>query len=136
MGRNWLYVHHARAAKLGIADGDWVNVISHHGRIKSQVKLMDGQSEDTVWTWNAIGKRSGAWGLDKASPESKKGFLLNHLISDLLPGREGGFRYSNSDPVTGQAAWYDLRVRVERCADQTGESAPQFAPLNDLGKGR
>ena len=25
---------------------------------------MDGVNPDTVWTWNAIGKRSGAWDLD------------------------------------------------------------------------
>ncbi len=132
-GRNWLYIHKARAASLGIADGDWVNVTSHHGTIKVQAKLMDGQNEDTVWTWNAIGKRSGTWALDKDAPESRKGFLLNHLISDLLPEREGGYRYSNSDPVTGQAAWYDLRVRVEKCADQHDESAPQFGALPAVG---
>ncbi|NMD06916.1 MAG: formate dehydrogenase, partial [Phyllobacteriaceae bacterium] len=133
LGRNWLYMHKTRAAKLGIADGDWVTVTSHHGSIKAQAKLMDGQNEDTVWTWNAIGKRKGAWALDADAPEAKKGFLLNHLISDLLPEREGGYRYSNSDPVTGQAAWYDLKVRVEKCADQSAESAPQFATLKNLG---
>jgi anaerobic selenocysteine-containing dehydrogenase len=132
LGRNWLYMHKCRAADLGIADGDWVNVTSHHNTIKCQAKLMDGQNEDTVWTWNAIGKRSGAWALDKDAPEAKKGFLLNHLISDLLPEREGGYRYSNSDPVTGQAAWYDLRVRVEKCADQSAESAPQFEVMSKV----
>jgi hypothetical protein len=85
-----------------------------------------------VWTWNAIGKRSGAWGLKPGSDESKQGFLLNHLISELLPEREGGYRYSNSDPVTGQAAWYDLRVRVEKASDQSDVSAPQFATLKPL----
>ena len=136
LGRNWLYFHKNRAAKLGIAEGDWVDVISHHGRIKGQVKLLDGQNEDTVWTWNAIGKRSGAWGLSPDSPESKKGFLLNHLISDLLPEREGGYRYSNSDPITGQAAWYDLRVRIEKSADQKPESAPQFKTLKPLKRAK
>ncbi|MGH6907017.1 MAG: molybdopterin oxidoreductase family protein [Aestuariivirga sp.] len=130
LGRNWLYMARQRAAKLGIADGDWVNVISHHGRIKGQVKLMDGQNPETVWTWNAIGKRSNAWGLAPDAPEAKKGFLLNHLISELLPEREGGYRYSNSDPITGQAAWYDLRVRVEKAEDQKAESAPQFPALS------
>ena len=96
---------------------------------------MDGQNEDTVWTWNAIGKRKGAWALDVDSLEGKKGFLLNHLISDLLPEREGVYRYSNSDPVTGQAAWYDLKVRVEKCAEQNGQSAPQFDELKNLGIG-
>ncbi len=133
IGRNWLYMHQKRAAKLGIAEGDWVTVTSHHGVIKCQAKLMDGQNEDTVWTWNAIGKRKGAWALDTDAPEGKKGFLLNHLISDLLPEREGGYRYSNSDPVTGQAAWYDLKVRVEKAVDQSVESAPQFAELKNVG---
>ena len=86
LGRNWLYIHHQRAADLGITDGDWVHVTSAHGRIKVQVKFMDGVNPDTVWTWNAIGKRSGSWALAPDAPESKKGFLLNHLIGDLLPG--------------------------------------------------
>ena len=46
---------------------------------------MDGVNPDTVWTWNAIGKRAGAWNLDPDAPEFRKGFLLNHLISELLP---------------------------------------------------
>ena len=136
IGRNWLYMHKAKAAKLGIADGDWVDVISHHGQIKVQVKLAEGQNEDTVWTWNAIGKRKGAWALTPDSPEGEKGFLLNHLISDLLPEREGGYRYSNSDPVTGQAAWYDLKVRITKSADQSEQSAPQFNTFKPVKRKR
>jgi sulfite dehydrogenase (quinone) subunit SoeA len=91
---------------------------------------MHGVNPDTVWTWNAIGKRRGAWGLDHDAPESNRGFLLNHIISELLPQREGGHRYSNSDPVTGQAAWYDLRVRLERClAEECGATDPLMAPV-------
>ena len=86
---------------------------------------MDGVNPDTVWTWNAIGKRCGAWDLASDAPESRQGFLLNHLIADLLPEREGGYRYSNCDPITGQAAWYDLRVRVEKVAP-AAMSLPQF----------
>ena len=136
LGRNWLYMARQRAADLGIEEGDWVTVTSHHGKIKGQAKLMDGVNPDTVWTWNAIGKRSGSWGLAKDAPESKKGFLLNHLNSELLPEREGGYRYSNSDPITGQAAWYDLRVRIEKAADQSAESAPQFPPLKKLRRAK
>lgn len=122
---NRLYMHPETAAENGIADDDWVWVTSPHGRVKGQVKLMTGTNKATVWTWNAIGKRKGAWGLDKDAPEVTKGFLLNHLITELLPAKEGGFRYSNSDPVTGQAAWYDLRVRVEKCTpSEEGETAP------------
>ena len=126
---NRLYISRVRAGKLGIEDDDWVYVISHHGRLKAQVKLMEGVNEDTVWTWNAIGKRAGAWNLDGDAPESRKGFLLNHVISDLLPARESGYRYANADPVTGQAAWYDLRVRIEKAPAEDAATEPSFTQL-------
>jgi hypothetical protein len=89
-----------------------------------------------VWTWNAIGKRAGAWGLDTDAPEATRGFLLNHLISELLPEKRGGYSFSNSDPVTGQAAWYDLKVRIEKAAaDDAGETWPRFEPIVDVGVG-
>ena len=128
---NRLYISRSLAQSLGIDDEDWVWVESRNGRIKTRVRLMEGVNPNTVWTWNAIGKRSGTWNLAADSPESKEGFLLNHLIHELLPARESGYRYSNSDPVTGQAAWYDLRVRIEKAAeDETGETVPQFRPLS------
>jgi anaerobic selenocysteine-containing dehydrogenase len=128
--RNALYVSRATGEKLGLEDGDWVWVESPHGRVKAPVQLMEGVNPDTVWTWNAIGKRSGAWNLAPDAPESKQGFLLNHVISDLLPPRADGYRYSNSDPVTGQAAWYDLKVRLVKCAaGEAEETAPRFATL-------
>ena len=74
----------------------------------------------------AIGKRRGAWGLDDDAPESNKGFLLNHLIHELLPAKGDGLRWSNSDPITGQAAWFDLRVRVEKADGEHVVSEPQF----------
>ncbi len=91
---------------------------------------MAALNEHTVWTWNAIGKRKGAWALEPDAPEATKGFLLNHLISELLPQKEDGMRWSNSDPVTGQAAWFDLRVRIERVA-APAEAQPQFPVLGD-----
>jgi anaerobic selenocysteine-containing dehydrogenase len=129
-GSNRLYLNRARALALGLEDDDWVWIVSRHGRVKAQLRLMEGVNPDTCWTWNAIGKRAGAWRLSANAPEAMKGFLLNHLIDDLLPEREGGYRYANADPVTGQAAWYDLRVRLERVsAAEAGTSAPQFAIL-------
>jgi len=118
---NRLFVHRGTAELYGIRDDDWVWVISPSGRVKGQVKLIDGVNTDTVWTWNAIGKRKGAWGLAKDAPEAHQGFLLNQIISDRLPGNSG---MANCDPVTGQAAWFDLRVRLERCEDQTPETEP------------
>jgi anaerobic selenocysteine-containing dehydrogenase len=123
---NRLYLSRERGAALDLRDGDWTWVISRHGRIKVQVRLMDGVNPDTCWTWNAIGKRAGAWHLAPDAPEATRGFLLNHLIDELLP-EQGGYRYANADPVTGQAAWYDLRIRLEK-ANAAG-SEPQFATL-------
>jgi anaerobic selenocysteine-containing dehydrogenase len=128
-GDNFLHIHRATARKLGIGEGDWVSVTSHHGRIKVRAKLMDGVNPHTVWTWNAIGKRAGAWNLAPDAAESRQGFLLNHVISELLPVQPDGQRYGNCDPVTGQAAWYDLRVRIEKVAAGDGMSEPQFADL-------
>ena len=130
LGSNKLYINRHTAEKLGIEDDDWIWVTSHHSKIKGQARLQTGVNVDTVWTWNAIGKRAGAWNLDKDAGEAKKGFLLNHLISELLPEKQGGHRYSNSDPVTGQAAWYDLRVKITKASpDEAQQSYPQFDDL-------
>ncbi|WP_116134203.1 molybdopterin oxidoreductase family protein [Tropicimonas sp. IMCC34043] len=125
---NRLYIHHDLGAQTGVTDDDWVWLASHLGRVKCQVRLMEGVNPDTVWTWNAIGKRRGAWNLSDDAPEMKEGFLLNHLISELLPKGGGGYRYSNSDPITGQAAWFDLRVNIAP-ADGAGATEPMFEPL-------
>ncbi|GAB3346972.1 molybdopterin oxidoreductase family protein [Lysobacter tyrosinilyticus] len=126
--RNYLYLHPSTGTKYGLQDEDWITVTSHHGTITVQAKFAGNVQPDTVWTWNAIGKRKGAWRLSKDAPEGEKGFLLNHLISDITPRGD----YFNADPVTGQAAWFDLRVRIAK-ADSAGQSAPQFAPL-ELGE--
>jgi hypothetical protein len=84
-------------------------------------------NEDTVWTWNAIGKRRGAWNLEPEAPEAR-GFLLNHLIAELLPAQPDGHRYATSDPITGQAAWYDLRVRITRVIGREAESLGDARP--------
>jgi anaerobic selenocysteine-containing dehydrogenase len=127
---NRLYIHRGRAHALGIGDDDWVWIASDLGRVRAQVRLMDGVNPDTVWTWNAIGKREGAWGLGPGAPETKRGFLLNHLIADLAPARDGGYRFSNSDPVTGQAAWYDLTVSITRAGPgEPAETSPRFEGL-------
>ena len=130
LGSNRLFVNRARGLALGLKEEDWVWLSSHHGRIRVPTKLMDGVNPDTVWTWNAVGKRIGAWGLDAAAPESRRGFLLNHLISELLPP-DGGDAHANADPITGQAAWYDLRVRIDQAApDEPRLTAPSFGMIN------
>jgi hypothetical protein len=96
---------------------------------------MEAVNGATVWTWNAIGKRPGAWALDPDAPEATRGFLLNHLISELLPPKDDGRRLPNADPVTGQAAWYDLRVRLERVPARA-RGAPAVPPQRSpVGRG-
>jgi len=133
--RNPLYVPGPICDEIGLVDGDWVWVISHHGRIKVEIARMEAVNSSTIWTWNAIGKRAGAWALDKDAPEAKKGFLINHLIHELLPPKGDGMRWSNSDPVTGQAAWYDLRVRIEK-AEPAEVSEPHLAAVAQPGGAR
>jgi anaerobic selenocysteine-containing dehydrogenase len=128
--KNVLYVPGAVCDAEGLKTGDWAWVTSHHGRIKVEIARTEAANSDTMWTWNAIGKREAAWALDKRAPEAQKGFLLNHLIKELLPPKDDGMRWSNADPVTGQAAWYDLRVRIEKA--EPGEvSEPHLAALRE-----
>ena len=86
---------------------------------------MEALNGATVWTWNAIGKRGGAWTLSGDAPEATRGFLLNHLISE----RDSANRMSNSDPVTGQAAWFDLRVRLYKAEPDSEVGSPQFETI-------
>ena len=65
--------------------------------------------------------------------ESQKGFLLNHIIAEELPPCEAGAHLSNSDPVTGQAAWFDVRVRVYKAdPKEPAMTWPQFEPQQRL----
>ncbi len=127
---NYLHINPKTAAAQGIADDDWIWIESMHGKVRCMARLSEAVEPGTVWTWNAIGKAAGAWNLDKDANESKQGFLLNHLISEELPRNEYGEHISNSDPVTGQAAWYDVRVRIYKAgADEPKETWPQFTAV-------
>ncbi|WP_296416873.1 molybdopterin oxidoreductase family protein [Pseudooctadecabacter sp.] len=127
-GVNPLYVPTKIWEKHGFSEGDWARVSSPSGVITVPVAHMAALNENTVWTWNAIGKRKGAWALDNDAPETTKGFLLNHLIHELLPEQADGMRWSNSDPITGQAAWFDLRVKIEKTAAPKGQQSQPAAP--------
>ena len=127
---NYLYLHPSLGQKHGFNDGDWIWVESMHGKVRCMCRFSEAVEPGTVWTWNAIGKAGGAWGLDKDANESKQGFLLNHLISEELPANQDGEHLSNSDPVSGQAGWYDVRVRVYKAGeDEEKISWPQFDPV-------
>jgi anaerobic selenocysteine-containing dehydrogenase len=127
---NFLFVNPATARAQGIADGDWIWVESPWGKVRCLCRYSEAVEPATVWTWNAIGKAPGAWNLAPDANESRLGFLLNHLITDELPGSHGGPRVSNSDPVTGQAGWYDVRVRIRRAGDDEPRNTwPEFGTM-------
>ena len=63
-GHNPLYVPTKIWEANDFADGDWAKVTSVHGSIVVPVAHQASLNEKTVWTWNAIGKRKGAWALD------------------------------------------------------------------------
>ncbi|MDG2341031.1 MAG: formate dehydrogenase, partial [Paracoccaceae bacterium] len=134
-GRNPLYVPTKIWESNGFKEGDWAKVSSHHGEITVPVAHMAALNENTVWTWNAIGKRKGTWALKEDAPEATEGFLLNHLIHELLPSKGDGMRWANSDPITGQAAWFDLKVKIVK-SPPPDECQPEFPPIKSpVGRG-
>ncbi|MEM7243443.1 MAG: molybdopterin oxidoreductase family protein [Pseudomonadota bacterium] len=134
-GRNPLYLPTKIWEEKGFSEGDWARVTSPHGEIVVPVAHQAGLNDNTVWTWNAIGKRKGAWALAEDAPEATKGFLLNHLIHELLPPKGDGLRWANSDPITGQAAWFDLKVSIER-VDPQDQVGPEFDAIQSpVGQG-
>jgi anaerobic selenocysteine-containing dehydrogenase len=151
-GENYLYVNPRMARENGIEDGGWIYVESQWGKVRCMARYSEAVEPGTVWTWNAIGKAAGAWNLGPDANESQRGFLLNHLITEELPDIEnavenaienaannaannaggGARRVSNSDPVTGQAAWYDVRVRIYPAEADADHTLPQFSPMQPL----
>ncbi len=130
---NYLYVNVATAKAAGIEDGGWMWVESQWGKVRCMCRYSEAVEPGTVWTWNAIGKASGAWNLTGDANEAQQGFLLNHLISEELRAKAGDKRYSNSDPITGQAAWYDVRVRIYPAkSDEPEHSYPQFETMQPV----
>jgi len=132
---NYLFVNPVTARALHIEDDDWIWIESMHGKVRGQCRYTEAVEPNTVWTWNAIGKSKGAWQLSADANESQRGFLLNHLISDELPknGQDGVTHLSNSDPITGQAGWYDVKVRIYKVDDdevtENITSLPQFSTI-------
>lgn len=128
IGQNYLYINPLKAKELNLLNLDWVWVESSYGKIRAQLKFSNATAKDTVWSWSGIGKMGGAWSLDPDVAEVKRGFLLNHLIAEEIKNPiDQSSTIANADPITGQAGWYDLRVRIYK-SDQTG-SYPEFQPL-------
>jgi sulfite dehydrogenase (quinone) subunit SoeA len=126
-GRNYLYLPTKIWEAQGFKAGDWARVSSRAGTIVVPVAHMAALNENTVWTWNAIGKRKGAWALDADAPEATTGFLLNHLISELLPERKTACACRTLTRSRVRLPGSTCRVRVERVAAEDhprGRSEP------------
>ncbi len=128
---NRLYVPAGICVREGLKDDDWIWLESEFARIRVQIKCMQAVNGSTVWTWNAIAKRSGSWRLAPNASESQRGFLLNQLIAELLPDQAARQHLLNSDPVTGQAAWYDLRVRIRKAEGPESTGHQNAGPQDD-----
>ena len=131
LGRNKLYIARAKARELGLADDDWVRVTSHNGAIKVQIKT-DGRRQprhglDLERDRQARGRLEPR----REAPRSAQALPAQPSDQRIAAG-QGAERRSNSDPVTGQAAWFDLCVRIEKCEAGEECSEPQFPALPRL----
>ena len=106
----------------------WVE--SQWGKVRCLCSYSEAVEPGTVWTWNAIGKAPGAWRLAPDANESQRGFLLNHLISEELPGGAGGARSPTRTRSPGRR-----RGTTSACGSIKAEAGepeatwPQFAPV-------
>ena len=75
-GFNYLFVSADVWKEHQFKKDDWAVLQSPHSSIIVPVAKMNAVNKNTVWTWNAIGKKTGAWALDKNAPEFKKGFFI------------------------------------------------------------
>ena len=134
LAENCLYMNARTAEQLGPRRTSTGSGSSRtNGRIRCQLKTMEGVEADTVWTWNAIGKQAGAWGLNPDASEATAG--LPAQPPDFRAAAGAGGRcatLTNSDPVTGQAAWFDLRVKITKAAPGETGVWPAFAALKPL----
>ena len=112
---NYLFVNPATARAAGIADGGWIWVESQWGKVRCMVRYSEAVEPGTVWTWNAIGKAQGRMAARARRRRIAQGLPAeppDHRRAAVRQWRWTGGRISNSDPITGQAGWYDVRVRI------------------------
>ena len=123
------------AAENGIADGGWIYVESQWGSVRCMARFSETVEPGTVWTWNAIGKASGAWNLGAGRERIAARLPAqspDHRRTARRDEADDAARVSNSDPVTGQAAWYDVRVRVYPAEADAQHTLPQFDAMHAL----
>ncbi len=103
-----LYMSRASGAEFGLQDRDWVWMISRHDRVKGQIRLVDGVHEKTVWSWRELEK-------PRQKPDHDDSLKENQAGAD-----SDQRRYASADPITGQVAWHEQRVRIEPASAEVG----------------
>ena len=111
-------LHRDAAAALGIEDEDWGFVESRNGgRLKCRARVDGwGQPEHGLdverdrQAFGRVGARQGCAGIAYRLPAQPP-----HLGISARRSIPAGAARPIRDPVTGQAAWFDLTVRIERC---------------------
>ena len=119
---SWVEINPQAAGKLGIADGDIVEVASAHGAVRAPVVLSPGIGPDTVAM--PVGQ-----GHDRFTRYAS-GRGANPLTI-LAPVAEA---------ATGQLAWSATRVKVTKVAEADGSlilfaGATRERPFHGLGRG-
>jgi len=61
-------IHPMTAARYGIGDGDWVEIVSSHGRMKAVARLFEGIRPDTLMGQHGWWHGCPALGLQEVSP--------------------------------------------------------------------
>ena len=75
---------------------------------------------------NAFDPAQGVGGWFRMGNRANEG-TAEMTVCLYLPPSADGEHLSNSDPVTGQAGWYDVRVKIYPAADdEPEETYPQF----------
>jgi anaerobic selenocysteine-containing dehydrogenase len=129
---NRLYIHRDLGARIGVRDDDWVWIASHMGRVKCQVRLMDGREPAHGLDLERHRQAQGRVVLGRRRAGGDAGFPAQS--SYIRTSARGRRRLSLFElrPDHGQAAWFDLRVSIEK-ADGTGQTEPRFEALGRGG---
>ncbi len=103
MWSSWVEINPQTAARLGIAQGDVVEIASQHGSLRTPAWLSPGIGLDTV----AIPVGQGHQSFTRYA--SGRGANPVSILAPL------------TEPVTGALAWAATRVRVTRVGDANGQ---------------
>ena len=114
---NYLHVNPTTARPPASPTAAGAGSRAEWGQVRCMLRYSEAVEPGTVWTWNAIGKADGAWQLAPGADEARKGFLLNHLISDELPNGAAAAR--SATPIRSPA-----RPAGTTCACASGRPAP------------